>query len=295
MLILYYNTLWQERLERNVALPDGFEITTDRRRYREARAVVFHIPAWWWQPRFLFPKKLSHQLWIAWSMECEENYPRLKDENFMRAFDGTMMYRLDSDVPIPYFPYYSGVDELRAALLSPPREKTASAPAVSFISSRINRSGRREYARELMRYLQTDSYGNFLNNARVENDRGRPSKLETIARYKFTLAFENARARDYVTEKFFDPLVAGSLPIYLGAPNVETFAPGDHCYINVANFENPRALAEYLHFLARDEDAYNAYFAWKEKPLRPTFVAMLERFRIHLQVRLCEWLGARGG
>jgi len=223
--------MWHAPLDLTRPLPDGVEITTDRARYADAGVVVFHIPEWKWQPLFIFPKKLPRQVWVAWSMECEENYPRLKDPKFMRAFDATMTYRLDSDVPVPYFPYYSSVDELLAAFCAPPRAKTASAPAVSFISSRINRSGRREYARELMRYLQTDSYGNFLNNARVQNDRGRPSKIETLRHYKFTLAFENALARDYVTEKFFDPLVAGSVPIYLGAPNVETFAPGAHCYI----------------------------------------------------------------
>jgi hypothetical protein len=289
MLILYYNTLWGEPLRR-AALPDGFEITTDRTRYRDARVVVFHIPEWKWVPRFLLPQKLPQQLWVAWSMECEENYPRLQDPAFMRRFDVTMTYRLDSDVPVPYFSYFGTPPGLFAALQTPPYEKTARAPAVLFISSRINQSGRREYARELMRYLQTDSYGKFMRSARLPNDRGRPSKLETLRYYKFTLAFENAIAPDYVTEKFYDPLIAGSVPIYLGAPNVETFAPGDHCYINVNDFASPHALAEYLHFLLRDQDAYNAYFAWKQKPLRPAFVAQVKAYAESPQTRLCKWL-----
>lgn len=289
-LILYYDTLWNTPLPRDIPLPAGFEITTDRRRYHQADVVVFHIPQWKWQPRFLFPKKLSGQLWVAWSMECEENYPRLQDANFMRAFDATMLYRLDSDVPVPYFMYFSAPTELFAALQAPPRVKTARAPAVSFISSRINHSKRREYARALMRYLDTDSYGTFMHNAPIPNDQGRLSKLEFLPHYKFTLAFENAIARDYVTEKFFDPLICGSLPIYLGAPNVETFAPGDHCYINVRDFESPRALADYLQFLLSDDDAYNAYFAWKQKPLRAEFVALIEKYRKHSITRLCEWV-----
>lgn len=291
MLILFYDLLWGEPLER-VELPTGFEITTDRRHYREANAVVFHIPQWKWQPRFLFPKKLPGQLWVAWSFECEENYPRMRDAAFMRRFDTTMTYRLDSAVPVPYFPYYSSPPELLTALSSPPQDKTARAPAVSFISSRVNSSHRREYARALAHDLEIDSYGKFMRNARVENDQWRPSKLETIARYKFTLAFENAVSQDYVTEKFFDPLIAGSLPIYLGAPNVEAFAPGEHCYINVRDFESPRALAAYLKFLARDAYAYNAYFEWKQKPFRPTFLAMVEKYGAPFQTRLCEWLAA---
>jgi hypothetical protein len=59
-----------------------------------------------WTPRFLFPRKLPRQLWVAWSMESRENYARLRDESFMRNFDLTMTYRLNSDVPQLYFSYY---------------------------------------------------------------------------------------------------------------------------------------------------------------------------------------------
>lgn len=34
-------------------------------------------------------------------------------------------------------------------------------------------------------------------------------KVETLKRYKFSLAFENSDEEDYVTEKFFQSLVAG--------------------------------------------------------------------------------------
>lgn len=290
MLILFYDTLWNAPLEM-VALPPGYEITADRRQYHKANAVVFHLPQWKWQPRFFLPKKMPEQIWVAWSMECQENYPRLKDENFMRAFDLTMTYQLDADVPALYFD--GRVQDIVRTLKEPPQPKTARAPVVAFVSSRINSSGRREYMRELMRHVEIDSYGKFLNNARLAKDRWRATKLDTIARYKFTLAFENAIARDYVTEKFFDPLLRGSVPIYLGAPNVETFAPGDKCYLNVNDFESPRALAAYVQFLARDADAYNEYFAWKQKPFRPAFRELTERYGEPPQVRLCRAVAAR--
>lgn len=37
------------------------------------------------------------------------------------------------------------------------------------------------------------------------------NKVETLKRYKFSLAFENSNEEDYVTEKFFQSLVAGVL------------------------------------------------------------------------------------
>ena len=56
-----------------------------------------------------------------------------------------------------------------------------------------------------------------------------------------------------MTEKFFDPLIVGSVPVYLGAPNVAELAPGEHCYIDAAEFPGSLGgLAEYL--LALDAD-----------------------------------------
>lgn len=42
-----------------------------------------------------------------------------------------------------------------------------------------------------------------------------------VAQYKFTLAIENAKCDDYITEKLWRPLIAGSIPIYLGSPSVQ--------------------------------------------------------------------------
>jgi hypothetical protein len=157
-----------------------------------------------------------------------------------------------------------------------------------FISSGIDRSGRRAYARELARHIPIDSYGRFMRNRRLPRDDWRPTKLETIARYPFTIAFENSIAEDYVTEKFFDPLVAGSVPTYLGAPNVADFAPGDNCYVDVRDYDSPRALAEHLRALVADPAAYEALFAWKTAPFRVAFQDFLDRQRTHPIRRLCE-------
>jgi hypothetical protein len=63
----------------------------------------------------------------------------------------------------------------------------------------------------------------------------------------------------------------GSVPVYLGAPNIEEFAPGDHCYINVKDFSSPRALAKYLKELDRDDARYEEYLQWKKRPFRDSF------------------------
>ncbi len=89
-----------------------------------------------------------------------------------------------------------------------------------------------------------------------------------------------------MTEKFFHPLVVGSVPVYLGAPNVDEFAPGERCYIDTSDFGDPEELAAFLRDMG--DDAYAEYLAWKEKRFRPRFQRLLEDQRRHPLVRLCE-------
>ncbi len=54
------------------------------------------------------------------------------------------------------------------------------------------------------------------------------------------------------------------LPIVYGAgiATYERMAP-PHSFIHVNQFENIKALADYLHYLDRNDTAYATYFAWK--------------------------------
>lgn len=130
----------------------------------------------------------------------------------------------------------------------------------------------------------------------MPHDCGIRTKLHTIAQYKFTLAFENSITEDYVTEKFFEPLAAGSVPVYRGAPNVDEFAPADHCYINAADFSGPAELATYLDHLHHDKDEYQGYLAWKRQPLRDSFLSLVADTVPHPLCRLAHHIAvARAG
>ena len=308
-LILFYDTLWDVPLDTGQALP-GFEFSVDRDRIGEADAVVFHLPQWtpdrlrgrlpWaWVPAL--PKRPG-QLWVAWSMECELHYPLMADDRFMRLFDLHMTYRLDSDVPTPYVDTFGSADSMIEAFRKPSGHpalfaglvggaESASqhlAPLASFISSNDDLSGRRAYLTELARHIDIDAYGIFQRNRSLDADRGRDTKLAVIAQYPFTIAFENACAHDYVTEKFFDPLWAGSVPVYLGASNVDRFAPGDDCYIDAGDFARPQDLAEHLRGLLEHPAAYAKHLAWKMRPFRPEFESFLTSWAQRPLSRLCE-------
>ena len=283
-VILFYNSMWgQPLVTSGVTLPDKYTISTDIRFLPTAVAVVFHLPSI--HPSHILNniRKKRGQLWIAWSMECEAHYPQLSDPQFMSLFDLRMTYHPDADIVVPYFGY-----ELKDVLKSPAQEKKAGKIVNAFISSSHDRSGRVAYLKKLMEHIVVHSYGNLFQNKLIQNDTGHASKMETLAEYKFSLAFENAIAPDYVTEKFYDPLIAGSVPVYLGAPNISDFAPGDKCFINVSEWENPETLAEYLLFASRNESEYQSYFDWKTKPFHPYFLALLDRQKEHVFVRLCK-------
>ena len=282
-LILFFNSMFGDSPDlRPPGLPEGFELTTDRRRFREARAVVFHLPS---LPDIRRLPKRKGQVWIGWWMEAARSFPQIADEALKARFDLTMSHRLDSDLPITYLDLTEiGERKLR----EPPLAKYDT--VALFLSSDDDEIGRREYATELMRHIEVHSYGRVLHNRALSDDRGDSTKLATIARYKFTLAFENAIEHDYVTEKFFQPLAAGSVPVYLGAPNIADFAPSREAYIDAGQFSSPKALAEHLQALAADRDAYARHLEWKGQAFDPRLQDLLERSRTHPFARICEYL-----
>ncbi|MBT8558149.1 hypothetical protein G6712_04080 [Polynucleobacter paneuropaeus] len=63
------------------------------------------------------------------------------------------------------------------------------------------------------------------------------SKYEVLSQYKFCLCFENMAMKGYVTEKIFDCLYAGTIPLYLGATDIQDLIPED-IYIDCRKFSS---------------------------------------------------------
>jgi hypothetical protein len=76
-------------------------------------------------------------------------------------------------------------------------------------------------------------------------DRSVFNKKETIGEYKFCLCFENVSFSGYITEKIIDCLVAGVIPIYEGAPDVDKFIPKE-CFVDMRAYNNLEDLNSYL-------------------------------------------------
>jgi hypothetical protein len=81
-------------------------------------------------------------------------------------------------------------------------------------------------------------------------------KLTVIRSYRFVVCYENTRLPGYISEKIFDCLFAGCVPIYLGEPNIQNFVP-PACFINRQAFATDAELAKFL--LAMSYKEYSIY------------------------------------
>jgi hypothetical protein len=78
------------------------------------------------------------------------------------------------------------------------------------------------------------------------------SKAETLGKYTFALCFENQILSGWVTEKIFDCFFAGTIPIYLGAPDIETYVPR-RCFVDMREFASYKELRTYLKSLSEED------------------------------------------
>ena len=111
-------------------------------------------------------------------------------------------------------------------------EKTSDAPIMFMASNptkchqNCDKNNRMAYVKALMEHTKVDSYGLVLHNkdevsigsesytmsGRKHGNWERPVVIKILSAYKFYLAFENSNCDDYLTEKFFRPLLAGNNP-----------------------------------------------------------------------------------
>ncbi|HWH82770.1 MAG TPA: glycosyltransferase family 10 [Burkholderiaceae bacterium] len=75
------------------------------------------------------------------------------------------------------------------------------------------------------------------------------SKYEVLSRYAFCLCFENMTMDGYISEKILDCFLAGTVPVYLGAPNIREFVPAD-AFVDARRFGSWEALWQHVSALA---------------------------------------------
>lgn len=92
------------------------------------------------------------------------------------------------------------------------------------------------------------------------------SKYQILKNYNFSFCYENATGLPgYITEKIFDSMAAGCIPIYWGDSDISAMIPSN-CYILREEFTSHEALFRYLHGLTEKDlrsfrEAMNEFLA----------------------------------
>ena len=238
--------------------PVACEVTGDRSRAAEASGFVVHAR----DSRMSPPHHAA--AWILWTQENPVYTPVLKDPKFMSRYNLLRSYRLDSDFPNPVFP----MPALTAPL--PFEEKTGIVMA-AFSNCEAVRTA---YLKQLMQFVQVDSYGachrnknNLVGRYGSANGKNfKQLKTELARKYKFLLVFFNQDCDYFVDDQLTHALNAGSVPVVMGTDKLDEFLPGNlrHAVIKVRDFKSPKLLAEHLKYLIHNEAEYNKYLEWKQ-------------------------------
>ncbi|XP_077213681.1 fucosyltransferase 11 [Tasmannia lanceolata] len=200
-----------------------------------------------------------------------------------RGYKVVMTTSLSSDVPVGYFSW------AEYDIMAPIRSKTEDALAAAFISNCGARNFRLQALDMLEKLnIKIDSYGGCHRNRD-----GRVDKVETLKHYKFSLAFENSNEEDYVTEKYFQSLVAGTIPVVVGAPNIQDFAPSSGSILHIKEQSDVRSIAKTMKYLAENPDAYNQSLRWKYEGPSDSFKALVDMAAVHSSCRLCIHLATK--
>eukprot|EP00079_Xenopus_tropicalis_P029632 XP_012825209.1 PREDICTED: alpha-(1,3)-fucosyltransferase 7 isoform X1 [Xenopus tropicalis] len=243
----------------------GCRLTGNRSDFPRAQVVVFHHKELR-EKGFEFPDTVRPlgQKWVWASLE-PPTYMH-KDVELNELFNWTLSYRTDSDIFVPY------------GMLVPQPAKVPNLPnktgQVSWVVSHYRKSQERAaFYSNLSHYLKVDIYGKANRRPLCP-----ACLLPTVSRYRFYLALENSRHRDYITEKlWFNSFLSGSVPVVLGPPreNYERFVPADS-FIHVSDFASPEHLARYLRTLS--DERYRRYFRWRERQGVKIYSDWRERF-----------------
>ena len=117
---------------------------------------------------------------------------------------------------------------------------------------------------------------------------------ELMAKYMFYFAMENAPAcNGYATEKIWMALARGSIPVYMGSPDIEELMPVKNAFVDMRKFDSPEALGEELRSIARDEEKYKSYTQWRyEDPhtWQPGFRKLLRVMSSDVKMGVCAVL-----
>lgn len=265
-------------------------------------AVVVYIPDLP-GPR-LPPRAYPGQLFFGLSFECPAYYPLLMDYRFMSQFNYTIGYANNTDnhvwVPFGPFPFlaentdgypreYNFSEAFRDYDENRPRK-------ISWFGGNCgDKIGRYKLVDEILQQPGgfVHSYGGCHHNTNLDVDFAKyhshdSVKVKALRNHTFDLAFENADCIDWVTEKIFQSMAAGAIPVYLGTSSIDQYIPHPDAIIKVSDFDTVQALVEYINKVNDSPVLKKKHLRWKHDPgsWSLSFKQLYDVSRLHTQKSL---------
>lgn len=211
------------------------------------------------------PQKLEQQDWLLLTQESPKyDYMATPDKfiadyDKLRLFDLSMTYRLDSTFP---YPYMSQTQMKNILTYDTPgfhdrRSISRGEAPILWLAHNCNAFNKREkYLEELSKYVPIDFRGPCMLNTDPFPNGG--DTVGLMKQYKFYLALENSNCFQYVSEKVYNALAAGAVPIVLGPPGsngsgYKQFVPTWNSVIYLSEYPDPKDLAKLLRQLESNE------------------------------------------
>ncbi|KAF5302356.1 hypothetical protein FQA39_LY10395 [Lamprigera yunnana] len=214
--------------------------------------------------------------WAIFHEESPKNLAFFLDKRGQDLFNITATFNRNSDFPLTlqYLQHLNLItDKTYYIPLSEKNKLLHESSPILYIQSDCDTPVERDfYVSELMKHVKIDSYGTCLHNKNLTKKYSvdsilmnlyEPEFMKFVARYKFTIAIENAICNDYITEKLWRPLMAGSIPIYLGSPTVQDWLPNRNSAILIYDYKSISELANYINLVNSNDTLYETYMEHK--------------------------------
>ena len=222
--------------------------------------VFWNIPSF---AKRLDLSSLPKEKMVLFIWEPPTVQPHLHKQKFHDSF--SKIYTFDDKLVDGkrYFKYYCpALKQLRQNL--PPFEKRKLCTQI--ITNKTSKHPRELYSERerAIQFFETQKAGLFEFYGFGWESKKHPSylgtvddKIDTLMQYRFSICYENIEGiHGYITEKIFDCFAAGTIPIYLGAPNIETHIPKE-CFVDRRDFKTDENLFSFLINFSKDD--YETY------------------------------------
>lgn len=213
---------------------------------------------------------------------AENVRPRWSQADFCIGFERT---------PGPRYlrvPHFGQVEFLRSrrGVEIPPGPAWAERDFCNFVYSHRATRMRGELFRAVNQYRPVTSPGRFRNNASAPELSGRydgawrETKLLYQRRFRFTIACEGASYPGYTTEKLYDALVAGTIPIYWGNPYAREDVD-ERAFVDCHSCRNLGEVVDVVRRIDQDPELAAQYLARRDfliTPLEEHFAQLVAFF-----------------